>query len=190
MGGRAKKKAMLKKDRAWFERKVVELEKLPPDRQEQLRRHLEGEPEREQVTARSRGSLLAREEILGDHQQSAEDISSDCGDSGYQHRVRKADYREAIEEKQRRHDHNPEAGQHKEGTRVGIRESGVGDIAAGVAARPGVEDPRPRFPNPSASRRTPARVCVEPRTGETVSVRRRGPWRSGGRCHGPGGHWN
>jgi hypothetical protein len=40
------------KDRAWFERKVAELkaelEKLPADRQEQLRRELEDEPEREQ----------------------------------------------------------------------------------------------------------------------------------------------
>jgi hypothetical protein len=41
--GKAKKKAP-KKDRAWFERKVAELkaelEKLPADRQEQLKREL------------------------------------------------------------------------------------------------------------------------------------------------------
>jgi hypothetical protein len=39
------------KDRAWFERKVAELkaelEKLPADRQAELRRELENEPERE-----------------------------------------------------------------------------------------------------------------------------------------------
>ncbi len=39
------RKAAPRKDRAWFERKVTELkaelEKLPPDRQEQLRRELE-----------------------------------------------------------------------------------------------------------------------------------------------------
>jgi ribosome-interacting GTPase 1 len=49
--GKPKKKAAAK-DRAWFERKVAELkaelEKLPADRQEQLRRELEDEPEREQ----------------------------------------------------------------------------------------------------------------------------------------------
>lgn len=43
--GKTKKKAAPKKDRAWFERKVAELrtelEKLPADRQEQLRRELE-----------------------------------------------------------------------------------------------------------------------------------------------------
>ena len=47
-----KAKAAPKKDRAWFERKVAELkaelEKLPADRQEQLRRELEDEGEREQ----------------------------------------------------------------------------------------------------------------------------------------------
>jgi hypothetical protein len=41
-----------KKDRAWFERKVAELraelEKLPADRQEQLRRKLEDEGDRKQ----------------------------------------------------------------------------------------------------------------------------------------------
>ena len=41
-----------KKDRAWFERKVAELitelEKLPADRQEQLRRELEDEGDRKQ----------------------------------------------------------------------------------------------------------------------------------------------
>jgi ribosome-interacting GTPase 1 len=41
-----------KKDRAWFERKVAELktelEKLPADRQEQLRRELEDEGDRNQ----------------------------------------------------------------------------------------------------------------------------------------------
>jgi hypothetical protein len=40
------------KDRVWFERKAAglkaELEKLPTDRQEQLRSELEDEPEREQ----------------------------------------------------------------------------------------------------------------------------------------------
>jgi hypothetical protein len=50
--GKAKKKATPKKDRAWFERKVAELktelEKLPADRQEQLKRELgsEEDPER------------------------------------------------------------------------------------------------------------------------------------------------
>jgi hypothetical protein len=43
------KKAAPKKDRAWFERKVAELkaelEKLPADRQEQLKRELEKETE-------------------------------------------------------------------------------------------------------------------------------------------------
>ncbi len=43
--GKAKKKADPKQDRAWFERKVAELktqlEKLPPDRQEQLAKDLE-----------------------------------------------------------------------------------------------------------------------------------------------------
>ena len=43
------KKAAPKKDRAWFERKVAELkaevEKLPADRQEQLKRELERESE-------------------------------------------------------------------------------------------------------------------------------------------------
>jgi hypothetical protein len=43
------KKAAPKKDRAWFARKVAELktelEKLPADRQEQLRRELEGDRE-------------------------------------------------------------------------------------------------------------------------------------------------
>lgn len=43
--GKAKKKAAAKKDRAWFDRKVAELraelEKLPADRQEQLRRELD-----------------------------------------------------------------------------------------------------------------------------------------------------
>jgi hypothetical protein len=46
------KKAGPKKGRAWFERKVAELraelEKLPADRQEQLRRELEDRGEREQ----------------------------------------------------------------------------------------------------------------------------------------------
>ena len=41
-----------RKDRAWFERKVAELktelEKLPADRQEQLRRELEDEGDRKQ----------------------------------------------------------------------------------------------------------------------------------------------
>ena len=41
-----------KKDRAWFERKLAELraelEKLPADRQEQLRRELEDEGDRKQ----------------------------------------------------------------------------------------------------------------------------------------------
>jgi hypothetical protein len=50
--GKPKTKAAPKKDRAWFERKVAErkaeLNKLPPDRQEQLRRELEDEPERKQ----------------------------------------------------------------------------------------------------------------------------------------------
>jgi len=49
--GKPKTKAA-PKDRAWFERKVAELkaelDKLPADRQEQLRRELEDEPEREQ----------------------------------------------------------------------------------------------------------------------------------------------
>ncbi len=44
---KAKKTATPKKDRAWFERKVAELktelEKLPADRQAQLRRELEDE---------------------------------------------------------------------------------------------------------------------------------------------------
>jgi hypothetical protein len=43
--GKPKKTAAPKKDRAWFERKVAELktelEKLPADRQEQLKRELE-----------------------------------------------------------------------------------------------------------------------------------------------------
>jgi hypothetical protein len=51
---KAKRKAKTKaapKDRAWFEQKVAELkaelEKLPKDRQEQLKRELEeGEPEK------------------------------------------------------------------------------------------------------------------------------------------------
>jgi hypothetical protein len=42
-----KTKTVLKKDRKWFERKVAELkaevDKLPADRQEQLRRKLEDE---------------------------------------------------------------------------------------------------------------------------------------------------
>jgi hypothetical protein len=50
--GKAKKKAVPKKDRAWFERKVAELkaeaEKLPADRQEQLTRELEDEGDRKQ----------------------------------------------------------------------------------------------------------------------------------------------
>ncbi len=45
--GKAKKKVAPMKDGAWFERKVAELkaeaEKLPADRQKQLRRVLEGE---------------------------------------------------------------------------------------------------------------------------------------------------
>jgi hypothetical protein len=45
--GKAKNKAAPKKDRAWFERKVaelkVELDKLPPDRQQQVKRELETE---------------------------------------------------------------------------------------------------------------------------------------------------
>ncbi len=49
--GKPRKKAGAK-DRAWLERKVAELktelEKLPTDRQAQLRRELEDEPEREQ----------------------------------------------------------------------------------------------------------------------------------------------
>jgi hypothetical protein len=49
--GKAKKTGP-KKDRAWFERKVAELraelEKLPADRQEQLRRKLEDEGDRKQ----------------------------------------------------------------------------------------------------------------------------------------------
>jgi hypothetical protein len=47
-----KKKAAAKKDRVWFERKIAELKtevgRLPADRQEQLRRELEGEGDREQ----------------------------------------------------------------------------------------------------------------------------------------------
>jgi hypothetical protein len=50
--GKLKTKAAPKKDRAWFERKVAELkaelEKLPADRQEQLRRELQEEGEGEQ----------------------------------------------------------------------------------------------------------------------------------------------
>jgi hypothetical protein len=49
--GKAKKTGP-KKDRAWFARKVAELktelEKLPADRQEQLRRELEDEGDRKQ----------------------------------------------------------------------------------------------------------------------------------------------
>ena len=49
--GKPKKEAAAT-DRAWFERKVAELkaelDKLPADRQEQLRRELQDEPEREQ----------------------------------------------------------------------------------------------------------------------------------------------
>jgi hypothetical protein len=45
--GKPKPKAA-KRDRVWFERKVAELEKLPANRQEQLRRELEEEPEWEQ----------------------------------------------------------------------------------------------------------------------------------------------
>ena len=49
--GRAKKAAP-KKDRAWFERKVAELraelEKLPADRQEQVRRELQDKGDRKQ----------------------------------------------------------------------------------------------------------------------------------------------
>lgn len=45
-----KTKAAAKKDRAWFERKVAELkaelDKLPTERQEQLRRELEDQKER------------------------------------------------------------------------------------------------------------------------------------------------
>jgi hypothetical protein len=52
IAGKAKKKAPPKKDRAWFERKVAELktelEKLPADRQEQLRKELEDEGDRKQ----------------------------------------------------------------------------------------------------------------------------------------------
>jgi hypothetical protein len=47
-----KPKKTVPKDRAWFERKVAELkaelEKLPADRQAELRRELEDEPEQEQ----------------------------------------------------------------------------------------------------------------------------------------------
>ena len=50
--GKAKKKAGPKQDGAWFERKVAELktelEKLPVDRQEQLRRELEEEGDRKE----------------------------------------------------------------------------------------------------------------------------------------------
>jgi hypothetical protein len=50
--GKPKTKAAPKKGRAWFEGKVAELKaelnKLPPDRQEQLRRELKDEPERKQ----------------------------------------------------------------------------------------------------------------------------------------------
>jgi hypothetical protein len=49
---KAKRKTAPKKDRAWFERKVAalktELEKLPADRQEQLRRELEDDGDRKQ----------------------------------------------------------------------------------------------------------------------------------------------
>jgi hypothetical protein len=49
--GKAKKKAAPTEDRAWFERKVAELktelDTLPAGRQEQLRRKLEGEGDRE-----------------------------------------------------------------------------------------------------------------------------------------------
>jgi len=52
VAGKAKKKTAPKKDQAWFERKVAELktelEKLPADRQEQLKRELEGKGEREE----------------------------------------------------------------------------------------------------------------------------------------------
>jgi hypothetical protein len=52
IAGKAKKKAPPKKDRAWFERKVAELktelEKLPADQQEQLRRELKDERDRKQ----------------------------------------------------------------------------------------------------------------------------------------------
>jgi len=45
-------KPKTKQDREWFERKVAqlkaELDKSPADRQEQLRRELQDEPEREQ----------------------------------------------------------------------------------------------------------------------------------------------
>jgi hypothetical protein len=47
--GMPKTKAAPKKDREWFERKVAELkaelDKLPADRQEQLKRELEAEKE-------------------------------------------------------------------------------------------------------------------------------------------------
>jgi hypothetical protein len=52
IAGKAKKKAPPKKDRAWFERKVAELktelEKLPADRQEQVRRELQDKGDRTQ----------------------------------------------------------------------------------------------------------------------------------------------
>jgi len=47
--GKSKKTTAPKKDRVWFERKVAELktdlEKLPADRQEQLKKELETEKE-------------------------------------------------------------------------------------------------------------------------------------------------
>jgi hypothetical protein len=49
VAGKPTRKVSPKKDRAWFERKVAELrgelDKLPADRQEQLRRKLERENE-------------------------------------------------------------------------------------------------------------------------------------------------
>ena len=45
VAGKSKTKAAPRNDRAWFERKVAELDNLPAERQEQLRRELEAEAE-------------------------------------------------------------------------------------------------------------------------------------------------
>ncbi|MGA2143987.1 MAG: hypothetical protein ABSH49_03380 [Bryobacteraceae bacterium] len=57
----AKSPRALKKDQAWFERKVAELKtelgKLPADRQEQLRRELEEEKERRAMAVYKHGKI-------------------------------------------------------------------------------------------------------------------------------------
>ncbi len=60
------------------------------------------------------GSLPAWKQILGNHQQSAEDIGRGGGHCGDQYRARELDYRKAVQKEENSHNDKPQTGKHEE----------------------------------------------------------------------------